>query len=169
MVPLFFSLELATPSPPCSHRSSPFRACGQSSCIFFGFHHWSSLRLLLEKMCHFGCVAATKFLEPPSGTCTEIYRLSSPQQLLVSILHIHIIGLVVTRSWTVNFLYSDQYSVCSRSSSSWKMLLALSLDVSWYLPFSSLLHSVSVPLSLHYLPINWPCSVCVHILMKLTL
>ena len=59
-----FSLPFKLPSPKCSHHSSPFWAHGQSNFILY---HWTSLRLLLWKLCHFVCVAATKFLESVSG------------------------------------------------------------------------------------------------------
>ena len=125
-----FSLPFKLPSPKCSHHSSPFWAHGQSNFILY---HWTSLHLLLRKLCHFVCVAATKFLESVSEMWIEIYPVSSPQQLLVSMLHIHAIELVILRSYTVWFLYSDQWSVCSRFSSGWKLLLVPFLGVSWCL------------------------------------
>ena len=42
----------------------------------FGFHHWSSLRLLLGKLCRFGYVAATEFLESVSDMRIEIIQWS---------------------------------------------------------------------------------------------
>ena len=200
-----FFLQAATPSPPCSHCSSPFWAHVQSSSIFsFRSHHWSYSRLLFQILPRFGRVVVTIFLGSFSRTSIWNYPASALLLLLISRLRFLTVVQAAPASLAVWCSCSDQYSVFFRSSAGWKSFLYLVLTFLDFfstsivlchghayidrqtlprLPllfqsslclvsvhsFSSLcifLHSASVPLLLHCLPVGRSCSVYADTLMK---